>query len=231
MVSRRATRTASARATELGVGYPGPCLRNRAATGSWGSVATSRAEKEEVARARAARGAAAAEPEDGGGRTADGRAGARLQQPANRDRRQPGAAGNPHRPGPHAGTGTLHRRRAGGMRRGPRRSPIDCSPSRGARRSTPKPVESNQLVVGMSDMIRRTAGPSVEFRVAEAPSLWITRCDPNQLENALLNLCIKRPRRDAGRRHPDRRDRQCRHPPPGSPACGTCRRASTSRCP
>ena len=61
-----------------------------------------------------------------------------------------------------------------------------------SRRQTlaPKPVESNRLVVGMSDMIRRTAGPSVEFRVAEAPSLWITRCDPNQLENALLNLCI-----------------------------------------
>ena len=26
--------------------------------------------------------------------------------------------------------------------------------------------------------------------MAEAPGLWITRCDPNQLDNALLNLCI-----------------------------------------
>jgi CheY-like chemotaxis protein len=39
-------------------------------------------------------------------------------------------------------------------------------------------------------MIRRTVGPSVRVEVAGAAKLWITQVDPNQLENALLNLCI-----------------------------------------
>jgi CheY-like chemotaxis protein len=33
-------------------------------------------------------------------------------------------------------------------------------------------------------------GPSVETEVVAAADLWITWVDPNQLENALLNLCI-----------------------------------------
>jgi PAS domain S-box-containing protein len=54
----------------------------------------------------------------------------------------------------------------------------------------PKPTDINRLVAGIEEMIRRTVGPSVHVEVAGAAELWITRVDPNQLEGALLNLCI-----------------------------------------
>jgi PAS domain S-box-containing protein len=61
-----------------------------------------------------------------------------------------------------------------------------------ARRQTldPKPTNVNCLVAGMEELIRGTVGPAVNVEVAGAANLWITRVDPNQLENALLNLCI-----------------------------------------
>jgi CheY-like chemotaxis protein len=42
----------------------------------------------------------------------------------------------------------------------------------------------------MEELIRRTVGPSVQMEVIGAGGLWPTLIDPNQLENALLNLCI-----------------------------------------
>jgi PAS domain S-box-containing protein len=61
-----------------------------------------------------------------------------------------------------------------------------------SRRQTldPKPTDVNQLVGGMDELIRRTVGPSVTVKVVRAPVLWAVLVDPNQLENALLNLCI-----------------------------------------
>jgi PAS domain S-box-containing protein len=61
-----------------------------------------------------------------------------------------------------------------------------------SRRQTldPKPTDINKLIYGMDDLIRRTVGPSVTLNVADAPGLWAVFADPNQLENALLNLCI-----------------------------------------
>jgi CheY-like chemotaxis protein len=61
-----------------------------------------------------------------------------------------------------------------------------------SRRQTldPKPIDINQLVGGMDDLIRRTVGPAVTVKVIAAPGLWAVLADPNQLENALLNLCI-----------------------------------------
>jgi PAS domain S-box-containing protein len=61
-----------------------------------------------------------------------------------------------------------------------------------SRRQTldPKATEVNQLIAGMTDLIRNTVGPSVGVSVSGEPALWITLVDPNQLENALLNLCI-----------------------------------------
>ena len=54
----------------------------------------------------------------------------------------------------------------------------------------PKAVDLNQLVNGMEDLIRRSVGPGVRLDVIGAGALWTTIIDPNQLENALLNLCI-----------------------------------------
>jgi len=61
-----------------------------------------------------------------------------------------------------------------------------------SRRQTldPKPTDINQLVCGMDELIRRTVGPAVALQIIRAPRLWTVRADPNQLENALLNLCI-----------------------------------------
>jgi PAS domain S-box-containing protein len=54
----------------------------------------------------------------------------------------------------------------------------------------PKPTDVNQLVMGMEELIRRTVGPAIEVVVSGAPALWTAHVDQNQLENALLNLCI-----------------------------------------
>jgi PAS domain S-box-containing protein len=61
-----------------------------------------------------------------------------------------------------------------------------------SRRQTldPKPTDINQLVDGMDELIRRTAGPAVAVETSGAGDLWPVLADPNQLENALLNLCI-----------------------------------------
>jgi signal transduction histidine kinase len=61
-----------------------------------------------------------------------------------------------------------------------------------SRRQTldPKPTNVNRLIGGMEELIRRTVGTSVQMEVVGAGGLWPTLVDPNQLENALLNLCI-----------------------------------------
>lgn len=61
-----------------------------------------------------------------------------------------------------------------------------------SRRQTldPKPTDTNRLINGMEDLIRRSVGPNVDVEVVGAGGLWATRIDQSQLENALLNLCI-----------------------------------------
>ena len=61
-----------------------------------------------------------------------------------------------------------------------------------ARRQPPDPkrVEANRLLSGMEDLLRRTLEPAVSLEMAFAGTLWPTLCDPNQLENAILNLAI-----------------------------------------
>ncbi|HEY4368022.1 MAG TPA: PAS domain-containing protein [Steroidobacteraceae bacterium] len=54
----------------------------------------------------------------------------------------------------------------------------------------PKPVNANRLVTGMEDLLRRSIGEAIQLEIVTAGGLWLTRCDPNQLENALLNLAI-----------------------------------------
>jgi PAS domain S-box-containing protein len=54
----------------------------------------------------------------------------------------------------------------------------------------PRPTDMNRLNAGMEDLIRRTVGPSIAVEVKGDPALWTCFVDANQLENALLNLCI-----------------------------------------
>jgi CheY-like chemotaxis protein len=42
----------------------------------------------------------------------------------------------------------------------------------------------------MEDFIRRTVGPAIEMEIAGAAGVWTILVDPNQLENALLNLSL-----------------------------------------
>ena len=61
-----------------------------------------------------------------------------------------------------------------------------------SRRQTldPKPVDINRLIAGMEELVRHSVGPMIELEVLGAHDLWLTKVDPSQLENALLNLCI-----------------------------------------
>jgi CheY-like chemotaxis protein len=42
----------------------------------------------------------------------------------------------------------------------------------------------------MVEMIQRTVGPEIKIEAVLAAGAWPTLCDANQLENAILNLCI-----------------------------------------
>src|SRR3984893_14795453 len=54
----------------------------------------------------------------------------------------------------------------------------------------PKIVDTNQLVVSLEDLLRRTLGETIDLKIVASNDLWLTLCDPNQLESALLNLAI-----------------------------------------
>lgn len=60
-----------------------------------------------------------------------------------------------------------------------RRQPLD-----------PKPLDVNVLVRGMSELLRRSLGETVEVETVLAGGLWRTEADPNELESALLNLAV-----------------------------------------
>jgi signal transduction histidine kinase len=54
----------------------------------------------------------------------------------------------------------------------------------------PKPVDPNELVSGMADLLRRTLGETIVVEVRLAEGLWRTFVDPNELEHAILNLAV-----------------------------------------
>jgi PAS domain S-box-containing protein len=54
----------------------------------------------------------------------------------------------------------------------------------------PRPTDVARLVGGLEDLVRGTVGPSVALEIAAPGSLWQSRVDGPQLENAVLNLCI-----------------------------------------
>ncbi|MET3131720.1 PAS domain S-box-containing protein [Oxalobacteraceae bacterium GrIS 1.11] len=54
----------------------------------------------------------------------------------------------------------------------------------------PAVISVARLMQGLDDMLRRTIGERVELETRVEDGLWNTLIDPNQLENALLNLAI-----------------------------------------
>jgi len=61
-----------------------------------------------------------------------------------------------------------------------------------SRRQTlaPSRLDLNRLVSGMSVMLERTLGEAIDIETVLAGGLWPTLADANQVENALLNLCV-----------------------------------------
>jgi signal transduction histidine kinase/CheY-like chemotaxis protein len=54
----------------------------------------------------------------------------------------------------------------------------------------PQPTDVNKLVGGMSELLRRTIGEDVRVESVLAGGLWRASIDANQLENAIINLCV-----------------------------------------
>lgn len=61
-----------------------------------------------------------------------------------------------------------------------------------ARRQTleTRPIDMAELLTGMRDLIRSSVGPTIELHFKCAPDVSLGLGDPNQLELAILNLCV-----------------------------------------
>ena len=55
---------------------------------------------------------------------------------------------------------------------------------------TPKPVDIINLINNIEMLLKRSMGPSHLLEIRAQHDLWLTVCDPHQLENAILNLTI-----------------------------------------
>ena len=54
----------------------------------------------------------------------------------------------------------------------------------------PDVLDTNRLVAGMSELLRRTLGESIRIETVLAAGLWKTYADASQIENAIVNLCV-----------------------------------------
>jgi CheY-like chemotaxis protein len=54
----------------------------------------------------------------------------------------------------------------------------------------PKPIELNRLIIGMSDLLTRTLREHIKVESVLSGGLWQVSADPNQVENAVLNLAL-----------------------------------------
>lgn len=61
-----------------------------------------------------------------------------------------------------------------------------------ARRSPLEPhvVELNGLVGGLTDMLQRTLGATIELKTALSADPWVVKVDPTQFESAIVNLAV-----------------------------------------
>ncbi|CAN5877081.1 hypothetical protein BH11PSE1_BH11PSE1_04010 [soil metagenome] len=54
----------------------------------------------------------------------------------------------------------------------------------------PKPLQADRLVRDIGDLLARTLGEQVTLEFVGSPGLWAALADPNELEQALLNLAV-----------------------------------------
>ncbi len=62
----------------------------------------------------------------------------------------------------------------------------------------PEVIDLNGHIIGMTDLMRRTLGETIEIDVMSGDDLWKCKVDPGQFENVVLNLAINA--RDAMRK-------------------------------
>jgi two-component system, NtrC family, sensor kinase len=55
---------------------------------------------------------------------------------------------------------------------------------------SPRPVDANRLIAGMSDLLRRSLGEKIDIEIVGAAGLWRIEADAAELEAAMLNLAI-----------------------------------------
>ncbi len=159
-------------------------------------------------RARAGRGRPAPGAEDGGGGPAHRRPRARLQQPADRHHRQPGAAADARRAGPHRRARPLRRGGpgCGQAGRGPDPpaagllAPADAGPEAHGR----EPPGGRH---GGADPAH--GGPGDHGGGARGRRLWTTLVRSRPARERAAEPVHQRPRRHAGRRPADDRDGNC----------------------
>jgi PAS domain S-box-containing protein len=60
-----------------------------------------------------------------------------------------------------------------------RRQPLD-----------PKPLDPGRLVTNLADLLQRTLGETIGLETVTGAGLWRIQADPNELENALVNLAV-----------------------------------------
>ena len=54
----------------------------------------------------------------------------------------------------------------------------------------PTVLHLNKVLPGLSELLRRTLGEAVQIETVLAGGLWYVEADPNQLENAIINLAV-----------------------------------------
>ena len=54
----------------------------------------------------------------------------------------------------------------------------------------PQSIDANKLVNGISELVQRTLGETIQIRTVHGAGLWSINADVGQLENTILNLCI-----------------------------------------
>ena len=60
-----------------------------------------------------------------------------------------------------------------------RRKPLD-----------PRAIDPNRMLAGLTDMLRRTIGETIELESVSAAGLWNALADPDELESAIVNLAV-----------------------------------------
>ena len=55
---------------------------------------------------------------------------------------------------------------------------------------SPRPVDVNDVIAGMGELLQRSLGGLVQVETDLAPDLWPATSDPTQLELVVLNLAI-----------------------------------------